>query len=27
MSGDWSAKISYEGPHGKDEKTFSMSVK
>jgi hypothetical protein len=27
MSGDWNGKISYEGPRGKGEKSFSMSVK
>src|SRR5438477_345276 len=27
MSGDWSAKISFEGPHGKAERSFSLTVK
>ncbi len=27
MAGDWTAKLSYEGPQGKGEKSFSMSVK
>jgi Cu(I)/Ag(I) efflux system membrane protein CusA/SilA len=27
MSGDWSAKISFEGPRGKAERSFSLTVK
>ena len=27
MSGDWNAKISFDGPRGKAERSFSLTVK
>ena len=27
MSGDWSAKISYEGPHGHGQTSFNLNAK
>src|SRR5437879_2677025 len=27
MSGDWSAKISFDGPHGQGQRSFSLTVK
>jgi hypothetical protein len=27
MAGDWSAKISFDGPHGKGETNFSISAR
>ena len=27
MSGDWNAKISFQGPHGQGQTTFNVNVK
>ncbi|PYK22864.1 MAG: nitrogen fixation protein FixH, partial [Verrucomicrobia bacterium] len=27
MSGDWNAKMSFDGPQGQGQQTFSVSVK
>ena len=27
MAGDWNAKLSYDGPKGKGEQSFSVSAK
>jgi len=27
MSGDWNAKISFEGPHGQGQQSFSVTAK
>jgi len=27
MSGDWNAKISYNGPHGQGQQSFSLTAK
>ena len=27
MSGDWNAKISYEGPHGQAQQSFAVTAK
>jgi hypothetical protein len=27
MAGDWNAKISFQGPHGKGQRSFSVTVK
>jgi Cu(I)/Ag(I) efflux system membrane protein CusA/SilA len=27
MSGEWNAKISFQGPHGQDQQSFSLTVK
>ena len=27
ISGDWSAKISFDGPHGQGQRSFSLTVK
>ena len=27
MSGDWSAKISFDGPHGQGQQSFSITAK
>jgi hypothetical protein len=27
MAGDWNAKISFQGPHGKGQRSFSVTAK
>ena len=27
MAGDWNAKISFDGPHGKGQQSFSLTAK
>src|SRR6266487_1933813 len=27
MAGDWNAKISFDGPHGQDQQSFSLTIK